>query len=427
MVEFSPPPGYIIEINGSKYEVCNHPEANHLAFGIEQGEAIVYQIKNLSHEYFALKIFKSDYPKDNIIQKTTELKKFSKLNGLSVCNRTCLTESNSRSIRQHPELKNSILMPWIKGETWSSIIQKKFEFKKSHSLGFAKKLSDVMYNLEKHNLAHCDISDGNVILDIENGGYVELIDIEHLYYKNSNKPEHLPAGSNGYAHKEAKQGLWSETSDRFALAILLTEIICWHNKDFRDSVVNENIFPQDFIHASCEQYLLAKKILSTFSKKLVSLFESAWSSEYIIECPTAFDWFSAIDNISNPSPVKGWKPLLPIKNNNIRSKSNPKPPTVEQITKSAHSNAPELFYSKDQDGFSSGVIRWITNMAETDFELQVAKDVNFKEVIKISKIIKREFILSELSPDVYFLRVRAIKDGGLGGWSNVLKISINEK
>jgi hypothetical protein len=59
---------------------------------------------------------------------------------------------------------------------------------------------------------------------------VELLDLEGVYISGIPSPKRLSHGSPGYQHcRLGRQGQWSPYGDRFAGAILLTEMLTWWN------------------------------------------------------------------------------------------------------------------------------------------------------------------------------------------------------
>ena len=70
-------------------------------------------------------------------------------------------------------------------------------------------------------MAHCDIAAPNIIINPA-AGTAHLIDIEDLYVADFEPPNALPAGTPGYDHRTAAEGLWKATADRFAGAVMPT-------------------------------------------------------------------------------------------------------------------------------------------------------------------------------------------------------------
>jgi hypothetical protein len=101
--------------------------------------------------------------------------------------------------------------------------------------------------MEQNGLAHCDLSAANLLLprlEKENthSYSVELVDVDQLYGHELSRPATLFCGSPCYtpvSFNVNEEG-WNETSDRFAGAILLAEILSWSDADV---VANSNVGP----------------------------------------------------------------------------------------------------------------------------------------------------------------------------------------
>jgi len=62
-------------------------------------------------------------------------------------------------------------------------------------------------------------------------GAVELIDVEHLYAPGFAPTSILVLGTPGYNLVTTAEGAWSPWADRFAAAVLLSEMLTWHNPE----------------------------------------------------------------------------------------------------------------------------------------------------------------------------------------------------
>lgn len=108
-------------------------------------------------------------------------------------------------------------------------------------------------------------------------------------------------GTRGYRTRWiAENGLWGPNSDRFAGAILCSEIITWDNKEIRDNRAGENsFFDEGEMGENCERYRIMKSCLGNLNNDLPALFEKAWFSENPNECPAIKDWLKIIDGNIN--------------------------------------------------------------------------------------------------------------------------------
>ena len=100
-----------------------------------------------------------------------------------------------------------------------------------------------MANLEKYELAHCELSHNSFMIDLSFSS-IQLFDLENMYGRNMPRPvPELSYGTPSYRSRWiAENGLWDAKSDRFAFAILCSEIITWCNKSIRDNKAGLTLF-----------------------------------------------------------------------------------------------------------------------------------------------------------------------------------------
>lgn len=120
---------------------------------------------------------------------------------------------------------------------------------------------------------------------------VELIDVEDLYAPELMRPEKLPSGSPGYAHREAHHGLWSADADRFAGAVLLAEILGWCDPRVRGKAYGEQYFASDEMQKECERFQLMQDVLrEQWGDKIADAFNSTWHSSTLAQCVPFTEW-----------------------------------------------------------------------------------------------------------------------------------------
>ena len=106
-------------------------------------------------------------------------------------------------------------------------------------------------------------------------------------------------GTDGYRHLRNAVSLWGPNADRFAGAILLSEILGWHDQSIRDTAGAEHYFDQaELHHPANTRYIFLKQILRQRSRILESFLERAWDSKRLSSCPSMQEWELAIQNIS---------------------------------------------------------------------------------------------------------------------------------
>jgi hypothetical protein len=167
--------------------------------------------------------------------------------------------------------------------------------------------------MEQNGIAHCDLSGPNVLLPMLAGqtadgrpqtayrppSTVELVDVEGLYAPGLPRPEALPSGSSGYAHRTAREGLWGPTADRFAGAVLLAEMLGWGDESVREACYGETYFDPAEMPAqggsNPPRYrTLIAALARHYGQPVADLFERAWTSETLADCPTFGEWQLAL-------------------------------------------------------------------------------------------------------------------------------------
>ena len=206
-----------------------------MLFRSQEGrQAVVYQLIN-GNERRALKVFKPAYRKPTLVLLTDRLAAFAALPGLQVCQRAILTtHQHAALVQTHPELSFSVVMSWVEGPTWFDVINQKHKLTVDQSRQLAGALVNILIGMERSSVAHCDLSGPNVLLPIfalssakakpSSISAIQIVDVEQLYSASLTRPEAIPSGSPGYAHKTSPSGLWNVEADRFAGAVLIAEI-----------------------------------------------------------------------------------------------------------------------------------------------------------------------------------------------------------
>ena len=310
MPEFNPAPSDQITIGRDTYRVLPHPMVPAFAFGQEGRKAFVFQLGHTSRRRLhALKKFKEVFRYPELADICRALAQFAHLPGMGVCRRECLTGPEyDDPLREFPDLEYAVLMPWMNGSTWYDLVVNRTPIDPESSLQIAWKTSLVLAGLEAAGLAHCDIAAPNVIIDMD-GGEVHLVDVEDIYAPGMLPPQAVPAGTEGYNHLTAAAGLWSPSADRFAGAVLQAEMLAWHNPAVRDQADEEHFFASDQMQQDSEVYRLLVDMLYDTSPALAELFEVAWFSPTLDDCPPLEAWADVLDPLARPSPVKEWVPL----------------------------------------------------------------------------------------------------------------------
>lgn len=293
--------GMLLQLMGTFFEFMPHPffpNDRDSVFVLEGGTAFIYKIRNVdTKELCALKVFKRDSRNEHIARVAAHLARYTDLPELRSEQRICLTKKNyPELISLYPELEYAILMPWINTPTWAGIllnprVSASYTREQAHDLALAT--ANALWSLENHGLAHADIAGGNIVPSPDRK-QVQLLDIEDIYIPDIPPPPRLSQGSPGYQHNRLGPcGQWCLEGDRFAGAILLTEMLTWWNPRVRARVDDEaeSLFrPEDLqtSHSPCWQAV--RDTLYTLNPKLLALFDQAWFSRTLAECPPLSNW-----------------------------------------------------------------------------------------------------------------------------------------
>jgi WD40 repeat protein len=316
---FRPNVGDELTLNGVTYRIAEHPAAPGIPYGQEGRAGIVYQLlpadRSAGFQPAALKVFRARFRTPALVSQAEKLAAFADLPGLTVCRRTVLTPTRHADLlRREPDLTYAVLMPWIEGPTWVEVMLEKRPLTPQQALDLARAFSQVLVRMEEQGLAHCDLSGPNVLLPMLTGqtadrrpqtayspsSTVELVDVEGLYAPGLPRPEVLPSGSAGYAHRTAREGLWGPTADRFAGAVLLAEMLGWGDETVRQACYGETYFdpaemPSVAQASACDRYqTLLSALARHYGQPVADLFERAWRSETLADCPTFGEWLVAL-------------------------------------------------------------------------------------------------------------------------------------
>jgi len=291
---FQPKPGL---------QITEHPYAPGLPYGQEGRAATVYKLVAEAGVVRALKVFKPIYRVPALAGQAVALAPLAQLPALQVCARTVLSALRHPQLLQaYPELLYAVLMPWIEGPTWFDVVMDHREISAEQSLGLARGLLAAFVAMEEREIAHCDLSGPNLILPGLLGNAsgstaqpVELVDVEQLYGSGLRRPERLTVGTAGYAHRSSPDHLWGREADRFAGAILITELLGWCMPAVRDAAWDGSYFDQAEVQKDSKRYqLLTDALSSEWGQGVADLLNRAWLSEALEECPTFEEWTEAL-------------------------------------------------------------------------------------------------------------------------------------
>jgi len=299
--EFCPYVGLFIPIGPTFFRFLPHPyfsDDEQEVFVVEGGEALLYKVENLAKKtFYALKVLKPSYRSPRIAEMSQILSAYRDLPGLYLTQRICLTQDQfPELISRFPNLEYALLMPWIEGKTWAGLMLDQAASAR-YSYAVARKLdmavAHVLWKLEASGLAHTDIAGGNVILSPSLNS-IQLLDIEGLYTPKVTPPQQRSYGSPGYQHRALdERGQWRAEGDRFAGAMLLTEMLTWCDPSVRAQTPlgAETLFhPLELQTEETPRVQTIRKSLWAISPTLLELFDQAWISPELAQCADLKAW-----------------------------------------------------------------------------------------------------------------------------------------
>jgi formylglycine-generating enzyme required for sulfatase activity len=152
------------------------------------------------------------------------------------------------------------------------------------------------------------------------------VDLEEMYNPDFSKPKEIPAGSPGYAHKSAPRGIWSDEADRFAGGVLLAEMLCWGDPTVREISWGESYFsPRDMQNENKRLDVLRESLVTHYGKRILELFDQAWGSDSLRDCPTFAEWSVAL-----PATLRTKEEVVIIESEVSEEKEVPAHPKLEK-------------------------------------------------------------------------------------------------
>lgn len=305
---FRPKVGTVIvvnEVNRSSITFTEHPAAKGMPYGQQGRKATVYKVQDDQGYCHALKVFLKSFRQPQNARGAVYLGSYAAMPGLNVCYRLVLTpETQPTLLGMYPDLLYAVLMPWVEGKTWHDYLAEEQPITPEQSHELASNFSYVLLQMENAGLAHCDLSAPNVIItESDRGLGISLVDVEDMYGPGFERPTLMPAGTSGYGHKTASQGIWCVAGDRFAGAVLLAEMLGWCDERVRRIKYDEAFFDPSELQKSSERCQVLMRVLrERWGERVSQLFSQAWHSQTLEDCPPFSKWWQAINTGPGPSP-----------------------------------------------------------------------------------------------------------------------------
>jgi tRNA A-37 threonylcarbamoyl transferase component Bud32 len=309
MPDFTPRPNEpfetVIDNHRALFQVVEHPNAPGVTHSMKAGKATVYHLKDVdSGEEYALKVMKHRYRVPSLEEVCRQLDALKTLPGLMVCERRCLSPTSAPlTLQQYENLTYAILMPWMQGKSWFDFMQigkrDGATMSQQRSLLLACNFARILARLEHQGIAHCDLSPANMILN-ERTLQAELIDVEDIYGPGFAQPDFISKGTECYQHHTSQAGQWGPDVDRFAAAILISEILGWYDPDVVAASAEESYFDSAELQTdNCGRLETLSWAVARHGAAAAELLEHAWGSDTFAECPTLNDWAQTLDDIKD--------------------------------------------------------------------------------------------------------------------------------
>jgi hypothetical protein len=299
--EYRPLPGIPLRIQSHFYEFVPHTILPNEVQHVVRERASIYQLRRLpDRSLWALKVSHPGYRDPRVAQHTAWLQQCQHLPGLRTAGRISLTRATCPELLgTQPALEWAVLMPWIEGPTWAGFMddaQLSVAYTMQQAQDLALTLAYTLWCLQTHHLTHTDIAGDNVI--VISPTRIEFIDIDGMYQHGTQLPPLPGRGWRGYQHRNLDQrGHCRPDGDRFAGAILLTEMLTWWNPLIRALTEGDSLFergahePADLLHKHLKA---VRTTLRQIHPELRTLFLQAWNSHDLAFCPDFSCWLMAI-------------------------------------------------------------------------------------------------------------------------------------
>lgn len=318
---FRPKPNEVIPLLGKKLTFEELPTAPGILFSSEGGRAFVYRVHDERRNRFALKVFKAKFRNSRVIDGASHLQTLTGYPGMLAARRE-IVRPTEPVVTKYRDLEYAVLMPWVPGKTWFDCLQSAETRGAIYGVDQARAMSshflDVVAGLEKDTIAHTDISAANVM--VQDRLNTELLDLEEMYLRGAPEPNPKTIGTKGYQHRAARP-TWRPDGDRFAAAVLATEMLLLSEEGLARRATSNGYFSGNCAEAEAERrFQDARYYLRDVSKDFAMHFESAWYSDELSRCPTVEQLLAGLAKqpiiVQTPEfqpdvPSVSWQPLQP--------------------------------------------------------------------------------------------------------------------
>lgn len=298
MLTFQPYREMLLQIKQASFAFVPRAPDEEALLVIEGRTACVYQLRELlTDRLYALKVFKPASRDEHSVRVTEFLLLHPELQVFQREGRMCLTRYSAPDLVQtFPELEYAVLMPWNAAPTWAALVpdpQTSASYSREQALDLARAMASALWNLEALGAAHADLAGSKLALPRERMA-LQLLDPEGMFLPGRPLPGVLSQGTPGYRHRQpGPAGQCCRAGDRFAGAILLTELLTWWDPRVRARVADhaETLFRQEELQTDAALcWPAVRETLYGLSPDLLALFDRAWFSQSLADCPPLSAW-----------------------------------------------------------------------------------------------------------------------------------------
>lgn len=203
-------------------------------------------------------------------------------------------------------MDGALLMPRIDGVDWACLADDlragDLVLQRDQRLTLAHRLTELVAILESHGCAHRDLSSANVFVDVSSLA-VRLIDFDSFYHHSLPRPAETTCGTAGYAapwlwkcDRMDAPASWMEGADRFALAILIAELLVLDNGS--PLAEEGGMFRQDNLRIRRGDTFdhVRSKVAGAFPD-IAAMLDRALFANRFEECPAAAEWQILLDHL----------------------------------------------------------------------------------------------------------------------------------
>ena len=203
-------------------------------------------------------------------------------------------------------LEGTVLMPRVEGLDWECLADDlrsgEVALTPLQRLTLCRNLTRLIGVLEAHRCAHRDLSCGNIFIEIQLGNVV-LIDFDSLFHPSLAMPNVTTCGTAGYTpaymwtgdNLDARRS-WCEGADRYALALLNTEMLLVGNGTVATG--EGGIFDQDELRNRSGNGIdaMAAELKARYPQAAALLLQ-AIHSRTPADCPSPAAWNSLFQGV----------------------------------------------------------------------------------------------------------------------------------